>query len=224
MEYLNIIENESTKYYFVKEIYEFLNSIFYNNYNVYEYIDINNNQEISTKTTCECIDITKNFINTIKRNKKATLTNAKSVIVNNKKYYVNDVNKIIHDFNEIEVAEWIKNFLHKDIEYLPNISEDEKVKLGDYLIEKREIWELKTIIGNGKRTLDSAIKVKKGQASIFIFDITYSSISIQNAISQAKKIFKNRNWVEKIILKKNDKIIKVLIKNKKEIDYGSERN
>ena len=53
--------------------------------------------------------------------------------------------------------------MHKDTEYLLNISEDDSVKLGDYRVDNKEIWELKTIKGNGKRTLDNAIKEKKAK-------------------------------------------------------------
>ena len=157
-------------------------------------------------------DITEQFISEIDNNKKATIKDATSVVKNNKKYYVNDKNIIVHEFNEVPVGEWIKSFLHKDVEYLPNISEDDGIELGDYLIEKTEVWELKTIKGNGKRTLDSAIKEKREQANIFIFDMTYSKMNIDESIRQSQRIFGNREWVEKIIIKKNDDLIKVLIK------------
>lgn len=87
----------------------------------------------------------------------------------------------------------------------------------------KEIWELKTITGNGKRTLDSAIKDKKNQANIFIFDMTYSNMDTDTIIKQTIKTMKNRNWIKKIIIVKNNKLIKVF-ENKKEIDYDSKRN
>lgn len=161
-----------------------------------------------------CIDDTKKIIDNIDTNKVATIKDAGFVNVDGKKYYVNDKNKIIHEFNEVSVAEWIKDYLHLDVEYLPNIAEDDSVKLGDYKINNKEIWELKTINGNGKRTLDSAIKNKKEQAAIFVLDLTYSKIEDEEAIKQSIAIFRNRNWVEKIILKRKNTILKVFNKKR----------
>ena len=127
---------------------------------------------------------------------------------------VNDINKIIHEFNEVPVAEWIQNKLHKDVEYLPNISEVDDVKLGDYKVDKKEIWELKTIKGNGKRTLDSAVKDKKDQASIFILDLSYSKMEDIEAIKQSIEIFRRRDWVDRIILKRDKNILKVFNKKR----------
>lgn len=161
-----------------------------------------------------CIDDTKNFIDNIDRNKKATLKDAEYIEIKGKRYYVNDINKIIHEFNEVPVAEWIQNKLHKDVEYLPNISEVDDVKLGDYKVDKKEIWELKTIKGNGKRTLDSAVKDKKDQASIFILDLSYSKMEDIEAIKQSIEIFRRRDWVDRIILKRDKNILKVFNKKR----------
>ena len=130
-----------------------------------------------------CIDETKSFIADIDINKKATLKDAEYVNIKGKKYYTNKANIIVHEFNEIIIAEWIRDYLHKDVEYLFDITEDERVKLGDYKVDQNEIWELKTIKGDSKRTLDSAIKEKKGQASIFIFDLTYSEMNDMEAMT-----------------------------------------
>ena len=146
----------------------------------------------------------------------------KSIKKDGKRYYVNSKNKIIHEFNEEAVAKWIKNKLHKNVSYLPNIGEQDNVKLGDFLVEN-EIWELKTITGNSKRTLDSSIKNKSDQGNIFIFDITYSSMNKKCAIEQSKKIFINRRWVKRIIIKDHNELV-VVLQRKKEIDYGSKRN
>ena len=159
-----------------------------------------------------CIDDTKSFINDIDINKKATLKDALYVDINVKRYYVNSANIIVHEFNEIPVAEWIKDHLHKDVEYLPNISEDKNVPLGDYKIDNNEIWELKTIKGNGKRTLDSAVKDNKEQALTFILDLTYSQMEDIEAIKQTMDLFRKREWVNRIILKRNNNIIKVFKK------------
>ena len=127
-------------------------------------------------------------------------------------YYQNKQNKIIHKFNEESVAKWIQKDLHKDVEYLFDITEVENVRLGDYKIDKNEIWELKTIKGNGKRTLDSAVKDNKEQAVTFILDLTYSQMEDIEAIKQTMDLFRKREWVNRIILKRNNNIIKVFKK------------
>ncbi len=161
-----------------------------------------------------CTDDTKEFIDSIDVNKKATLKDAEFIDINGKRYYKNKQNKIILKFNEDTVAEWIRDDLRMDVEYLFDITEDENVKLGDYKINEQEIWELKTIKGNGKRTLDTAIKDKKNQASIFILDLTYSEMEDIEAIRQTIDIFRKREWVSKIILKRNKGILKVFNKKR----------
>lgn len=161
-----------------------------------------------------CTDNTIEMIKNIDNNKQATIKNAEFVNIDGKKYYVNDKNKIIHEFNEVSVAEWIKDYLHLDVEYLPNIAEDDSIKLGDYKINNKEIWELKTIRGNGNRTLDTAVKNKKNQANIFILDLTYSKMENLEAIKQTIDIFRRRDWIEKIILKRNNEILKVFNKKR----------
>ena len=159
-----------------------------------------------------CIDDTKSFIENININKKATLKDALCVVIDGKMYYQNKQNKIIHKFNEESVAKWIQKDLHKDVEYLFDITEVENVRLGDYKIDKNEIWELKTIKGNGKRTLDSAVKDNKEQAVTFILDLTYSQMEDIEAIKQTMDLFRKREWVNRIILKRNNNIIKVFKK------------
>ena len=78
-----------------------------------------------------CCDDTINVRNNIDYKKTATIKDAEFVDIRGKKYFINNDNKIIHEFNEVSVAEWIRDYLHLDVEYLPNISEDDGLKLGD---------------------------------------------------------------------------------------------
>lgn len=178
---------------------------------------INEKEMLMSSTILEneyCYDDTINVKNNINYKKTATIKDAEFIDIDDKKYFVNDKNKIIHEFNEVPVAEWIRDRLHLDVEYLPNIAEDDSVKLGDYKINNKEIWELKTIEGNGKRTLDTAVKNKKNQANIFILDLTYSKMEDSEAIKQVIDIFRKREWIEKIILKRNNELLKVLNKKR----------
>lgn len=198
----------------LKEIYFSLNiQMFANRKNKW----INKKEMIVSNVTLESeyyFDDTINVRNNIDYKKTATINYAEFVDIHGKKYYINNDNKIIHEFNEISVAEWIRDYLHLDVEYLPNISEDDSIKLGDYKINNKDVWELKTIRGNGKRTLDTAVKDKKEQANIFILDLTYSEMGNSEAIKQTIDIFRKREWIEKIILKRNNNILKVFKKKR----------
>ncbi len=162
-----------------------------------------------------CIDCTKKFISNIDINKKATIKNAKYVDINGKRYYVNDKNKIIHQKNEEGVAKWLKKRFGGKIEYLPNIGEKDGIQCADYLF-KNEFWDLKELTGNGKRTLEDAIKNKKKQASNFIIDISNSKMTKNELLNQALKIYggKSLRWVDKFILKKDDELIAFLQRKK----------
>lgn len=78
----------------------------------------------------------------------------------------------------------------------------------DYLF-RDEYWDLKNIIGDGKRVIEDLIKKKKRQSLNFIIDITDSKISDIDLMRQINKLFvsKTTNWVEKIIVKDKEEII-----------------
>lgn len=156
-------------------------------------------------------DDTSNFLNLIDTSKKATIKNAKSVTIDGKEYFVNKQNPIIHEFNEVPIAKYIKANLHKNVEYLPNIGEDQGVKTGDFLIDGKEIWELKTIQGAGKNTIDDALRYGSKQSNIVMLDLTYSKYTMGDALKKAENSFKRRN-LSKLIIKKDEYIVKVLKK------------
>ena len=78
----------------------------------------------------------------------------------------------------------------------------------DYLF-RDEYWDLKNVIGDGKRVIEDLIKKKKRQSLNFIIDITYFRISDIDLMRQINKLFvsKTTNWVEKIIVKDKEEII-----------------
>lgn len=80
---------------------------------------------------------------------------------------------------------------------------------------KYEKWDLKTVEGSSKETLDSMIKKKKRQSHNFIFDIKNHTISEIEAKYQIIKIINSpyRQWIEKIMLIDKDKIILIYEKN-----------
>lgn len=80
---------------------------------------------------------------------------------------------------------------------------------------KYEKWDLKTVEGSSKETLDSMIKKKKRQSHNFIFDIKNHTISGIEAKCQIMKIINSpyRQWIEKIMLIDKDEVILVYEKN-----------
>ena len=159
-------------------------------------------------------DVTKEFLASIDKNKKATITDAKEVTINGKTYKVNKHNPIMHDYNEVPVAEFIQKKLHMDVEYQPNINEDKNVKIGDFKIDNNELWELKTIQGNTKNTIPDNIRKASKQASIIILDVTYTDIPLNNILEEINNGFRKNNKIERIILKSHNNILKVLNKKR----------
>ena len=100
----------------LKEIYLPLNiQMFANRKNKW----INKKEMIVSNVTLEseyCFDDTINVRNNIDYKKTATINYAEFVDIHGKRYYINNDNKIIHEFNEISVAEWIRDYLHLDVE------------------------------------------------------------------------------------------------------------
>ena len=84
------------------------------------------------------------------------------------------------------------------------------IETPDYIING-EKFDLKEIYGNGKNTLDTAISKKRNQSTNFIFDITKTKMSKEEAIDQINRIYesKHRQWVDKIILIMNMNILKI---------------
>ena len=64
------------------------------------------------------------------------------------------------------------------------------------------------------RTIDNALKRKSLQAANFILDISYSDLSDETILMQVQKLYKTvgREWIDKIIIKKNDDLLIVCIR------------
>ena len=170
------------------------------------------------------IDVTEDWLNN--KSMKGQIKNSKSITINNHKYFVNDKNKIIHKNKEIKIAKLIIKTFGGTLKYLPNINEKDGIRCGDYFY-KNEIWDLKEIKENAKskkRAIDNVLKSAKSQANNFIIDITNCKIDKDNILEQVKNIYstKNREWIDKIIIFKGTKLLKVY-KRKKEIDTLSKK-
>ena len=166
------------------------------------------------------LDVTREFL------KKAT-PNSHKIKFNNKTFIDNKTNiKYIVDgkhikFNpskkEIEIAEWIEGILGGKIEINPKISEPAKIRVPDYYYKGMRL-DLKDINGNGKNTLDTALKSKKEQADNFIFDITEKcKLDNQKILKQIERIYNssNRDWVNMIFLRRKKQLLKIYLRKYK---------
>lgn len=127
------------------------------------------------------------------------------------KYEVDGKNVVLdYSKKEKEAAEWLENTFGGEIYMVPRINKPNNISTPDFLW-KGEKWDLKEIVGKSGRAIDNALKRKKEQASNFILDITENNLDEQIFIKQIERIYhtSGREWIDKIILKKDVKVIAI---------------
>ena len=110
--------------------------------------------------------------------------------------------------HEREIAEVLAEQLHERVILQPKIDDPPSIRMPDYIINGQG-YDLKTVSGKGKNTLDSAVKDRKGQATTFVFDVTNFKVSEDDMLRQASHIIERREWIDKIILIRDNNIIRV---------------
>jgi len=105
---------------------------------------------------------------------------------------------------------------------LPRINKPDGIKTADYLWNG-EYWDLKQIFGIGKNVLFHAIEDHRLQAHNFIFDFSHSKISNNEIFKRINKLFliKSVNWLEIIILIRNNEVIGIIKKAAPPINGGT---
>ncbi len=129
---------------------------------------------------------------------------------NGKRYDVDGKNVILKaNKKEIEVADMLGKAYETKVKLIPVVLNPPGVKTPDYILND-EKFDLKEIFGNSKNTLYNAITRKRDQSDNFIFDITKTEMSEGEAMKQINGIYnsKHKEWVNKIILIKDNKILK----------------
>ena len=155
-------------------------------------------------------DITENAVNKEKQ-KYEVIEQQIYIDEDGTKYKIDGKNvKIKASEKERAVANLMGESLGGKVELVPVVLNPKGIKTPDYIING-EKFDLKEIFGNGKNTLDTAISKKKKQSDNFIFDITNTEMSTEEAIKQIQRIYEsnNRMWVNKLILIKDNKILKI---------------
>lgn len=155
-------------------------------------------------------DITENAVNKEKQ-KYEVIEQQIYIDEDGTKYKIDGKNvKIKASEKERAVANLMGEKLGGKVELVPVVLNPQGIKTPDYIING-EKFDLKEIFGNGKNTLDTAISKKKKQSDNFIFDITNTEMPTEEAIKQIQRIYEsnNRLWVDKLILIKDNKILKI---------------
>ena len=110
--------------------------------------------------------------------------------------------------HEREIAEVLAEQMHDRVILQPKVEHPPGIRMPDYVIAGKG-YDLKSISGNGKNTLDNAVKDKKGQATNFVLDITNFAVSEDEMLRQASHVIERREWIDKVILIRNNEIIRI---------------
>lgn len=119
---------------------------------------------------------------------------------------------------EIKIACILGEIFGKEINIIPVVLYPLGIKTPDYIING-EKFDLKQIFGNKRNTLYDALTRKSEQANNFIFDITKSKMNVEEAIAQIERMYgsQHRKWVDKIVLIRDNKILKIYERNKERL-------
>ena len=148
--------------------------------------------------------------------------NPNSHRVYKRKYYVYDGMKYIvdgklivldHSADEIKTAKWIQKTFGGKIYINPRINYPKGIKTADYLWQN-ELWD--------KKGMKGAVSVTRSvhNANNFIIDLSGCILSDEIIIKQIQNLFTSNSkfyidWLNKIIVVRDDNLIKVIIKNRR---------
>ena len=156
------------------------------------------------------VDITESILS--KGKQKYTLKEQQYFIdKNGEKYKIDGKNvRIKANKKEREVANLIGATYGGQVKLIPVVLNPKNIKTPDYTINGEKL-DLKEVFGNSKNTLYNAINKKKEQSTNFIFDISNTKLKLEETIEQIQGIYKSKHkdWVDKIILIKDNKVIKI---------------
>ena len=130
------------------------------------------------------------------------------------KFYVKDRDAFLDtSIREKEVANILVEKYGISVDIRPAINPKYGIPTSDYIINGKK-WDLKSIEGKGKWTIENRIKKKEKQANSFIIDLDNTIIDEEMALERMDNIFKKYQWLENIIIFKYNEI-KYYLKRKK---------
>lgn len=158
-------------------------------------------------------DITKNWMETKTPNSHA-VRDLHEFIADGVKYTV-DGKYVLLDYSkkEKEIAELLERELGGEIFMVPRVLNPQGVSTPDYIF-RGERFDLKELSGESKNVVYNAIAKKERQANNFILDFSKSPLRVEDIYDQIDKIYwsKHTGFVDKLIVVRNNKLIKIFSK------------
>lgn len=164
-------------------------------------------KNVKQKYACE--DVKDKWMS--KASKEYKVEDLGSYIIDRTEYVVDGHNVVFDPSNdERNIANVLGKTFGGTVQLVPRVLNPQGIKTPDYIF-KNEKYDLKTVTGLSKNVLYNALKGKKNQAENFIFDISQNTLDIEDLTNQAKMLFesKNREFVKRIILIKDDVVLNV---------------
>lgn len=164
-------------------------------------------KNVKQKYACE--DVKDKWMS--KASKEYKVEDLGSYIIDRTEYVV-DGHNVVFDLSNDErnIANVLGKTFGGTVQLVPRVLNPQGIKTPDYIF-KNEKYDLKTVTGLSKNVLYNALKGKKNQAENFIFDISQNTLDIEDLTNQARMLFesKNREFVKRIILIKDDVVLNV---------------
>lgn len=164
-------------------------------------------KNVKQKYACE--DVKDKWMS--KASKEYKVEDLGSYIIDRTEYVVDGHNVVFDPSNdERNIANVLGKTFGGTVQLVPRVLNPQGIKTPDYIF-KNEKYDLKTVTGLSKNVLYNALKGKKNQAENFIFDISQNILDIEDLTNQARMLFesKNREFVKRIILIKDDVVLNV---------------
>lgn len=163
------------------------------------------------------IDITKNWIATVRKGEYRELKKGDYFNYNNNIYLIDDKNVTTSGMEEEKrFAKSLNEVYGIEITVLPRIEIPERIKTPDYYINGNEKLDLKTIIGESKRTFKNSIQKQKEKSNAFIFNVINDKLNNELVDERIGMLFESSDvkYLKTAIFVRNSLIIKVYERKK----------
>ena len=166
------------------------------------------------------IDITQNWLENTKAKVGRVIDRKYFVDKNGIKYLVDGKNVVFEPSKiEKDMAKWLKETFGGNVYLNPKVNYPNNVSSPDYLWNN-EFWDLKVMSEKATsktRAVDNIIKKAKKQTDNIILDITNNRLENKLIEKQVQKIYstKGREWVDKIMIVDNYKLIGIYKRKKR---------
>ena len=176
---------------------------------------VTNMPSVSDNPTFGCHDILDEMVQK-SRPGKGNIVEIKDFIQGKGRYIVGEPGVRLNiGKEEKRIAHLWKDTFGGNVKLMPEVAGPHKnVSVPDLIIDGKR-YDLKTPRKNNPNTFYNAIHVKNKQADNFIVDISKNGMTQEEAIGQIEGIFRRPHtaFVNGIVLVKDDKILKVFVRN-----------